>query len=97
MSDDPRIDGLRWVAYPGRTDAHLWLGTATACGRTQPGQPTVRDRRCARCLAYARGWLDRGDWQPGRWPSPVGGRLPVSREEQAANRAVLERALHRSG
>ena len=89
-TDDPRLDNLRWTLQPHSSRAHLWLGAATACGRSDPGQPTLHPQRCLRCLAYAIGWLDRNDHQPGRWPNPLGdGPLPISAARAAEHRRVL--------
>ena len=97
VADDPRIDSLRWITTPRSALAHLWLGNGTPCDAQGPGRPTLSARRCARCTAYAQGWLDRNDYVKGRWPNPLGdGPLPCSRDQQAANRRRLLRALQQA-
>ncbi|MFC8339222.1 hypothetical protein ACFUJX_19735 [Streptomyces rubiginosohelvolus] len=59
-SPDPRVGTLRWTTHRGLD--HLWLGKASACGRTFLTLRRGNDANvpyCTTCLAYAQGWLDR--------------------------------------
>jgi hypothetical protein len=66
-----RAATFRWAMVNGRRskNRHLWLGQATACGLTMtPDGGTIYSLDiahphpvCAKCAAYAQGWLDRHD------------------------------------
>jgi hypothetical protein len=62
---DPRIPTFRWAALDRYRKAHVWLGTATACGlglrwTLQTWKPEA-EQMCPACRAYVQGWLDRHD------------------------------------